>query len=61
MIEDSIDENAPGDLTDRGQGQKNELKPIDLMLIDYLMPKMNGDEVIRQIRQFIEKINQDPS
>ena len=29
-----------------------QTKPIDLMLLDYYMPEMTGEEVVRQLRQF---------
>ena len=44
-------------LTQDNQIEKTYIKPIDLMLLDFQMPELNGIEVLKRVKALIENIN----
>jgi CheY-like chemotaxis protein len=44
-------------LTQDNQIEKTYIKPIDLMLLDFQMPELNGIEVFKRIKALVENTN----
>jgi CheY-like chemotaxis protein len=59
IIEDCHNAHQNSDISDPQPvaHDKKTIKPVDLMILDYQMPRMNGLEIIQRIRTKIKALN----